>query len=199
MVKRLKVILLCIVALFTLSCSEEESPAEAAPADVTSEQAAPEGAEPPADVTSGANEGAENGEPPTGTPGKTAGGVVDDNPIPTEAECKKALIAMTEFAEKIGQKPPKKKERKEFLAQCEHWPRPAVQCLMGAQEAPAVLECMKPISRMEMKRSIEEAKKTVPSLRGGNGNKMLAPKKVKDRGGAAARRMESFKKAVGKD
>ena len=94
-------------------------------------------------------------------------------------------------------KPPKKKERKEFLKQCENWPRASVQCLKGAVEPPEVLECMKPIAEQEMKREIVKAKSTVPTK--GTTDKTLAPKKVKKRGGAAARRMESFKKAVGKE
>jgi len=123
---------------------------------------------------------------------------VDNGTVPTEAECNAALASMEAFTEKIGQKPPKKKERKEFLKQCENWSRADVQCLKDAVEPPQVLECMKPIAEQEMKREIVEAKKTVPT-QGGSANKSLAPKKVKKRGGAAARRMESFKKAVGKE
>ena len=194
MTKQLKIIAMCS-SLILMACSEDAPPAapagDAASTDaVTAEQAAqpqPSKAEEP------------QGDAGTSESTNSASAVVDDNPIPTEAECKDALVSMTNFAEKIGQKPPKKKERKEFLIQCENWPRTAVQCLVKAEEAGDVLECMKPISRMEMKRSIEEAKKTVPGVGSKSGNKMLAPKKVKDRGGAAARRMESFKKAVGKD
>ena len=122
----------------------------------------------------------------------------DNGTVPTEAECNAALASMEAFTEKIGQKPPKKKERKEFLRQCENWSRADVQCLKDAVEPPQVLECMKPIAEQEMKREIIEAKKTVPT-KGGTTSKDLAPKKVKKRGGAAARRMESFKKAVGKE
>jgi hypothetical protein len=127
-----------------------------------------------------------------------ANAAVDNGIVPTEAECNAALASMEAFTEKIGQKPPKKKERKEFLRQCENWSRADVQCLKNAVEPPQVLECMKPIAEQEMKREIVEAKKTVPT-QDGAANRTLAPKKVKKRGGAAARRMESFKKAVGKE
>ena len=194
MVKQLKIIAVCS-SLILVACSEEAPPAEGPSVDTVGTDVAPVG-----------QEAQPEPEKPTEVPGETASEsaesarkVVDDNPIPTEAECKDALVSMTNFAEKIGQKPPKKKERREFLVQCEKWPRTAVQCLVKAAEAGDVLECMKPISQMEMNRSIEEAKKTIPGVGSKSGKKTLAPKKVKDRGGAAARRMESFKKAVGKD
>ena len=196
MIERFKVILICF-SMLLISCSEEapvEVSSDAVNADTKSE--APEAKNKPEEV----GEGAPSEEEAPGDEVKLPpSNVVDDSPIPTEAECKNALISMTNFAEKIGQKPPKKKERKEFLAQCEHWPRKNVLCLVDATEPAAVLECIKPITKLEMKRNIEEAKKTVPGAGSRGGKKMLAPKKVKDRGGAAARRMESFKKAVGKD
>lgn len=107
---------------------------------------------------------------------------------------------MTVFAEKIGQKPPKKKESNEFLVECAEWPRKAVQCLGTAKEAPKVIECMKPIAESEMRRGLKKVKATHPSIaKPLDTDRSLAPKKVKASGGAAARRMESFKKAVGKE
>ena len=196
MTERFIVILTCISMMLS-SCSEE-GPAEASSDPVNADTSAEQQESANEQETPGEETSVDEGNAGD-TPNIPSSNVVDDNPIPTEAECKNALISMTNFAEKIGQKPPKKKERKEFLAQCEHWPRKNVQCLVDATEPAAVLECIKPITKLEMKRNIEEAKKTIPGVGSKSGNKMLAPKKVKDRGGAAARRMESFKKAVGKD
>ena len=85
------------------------------------------------------------------------------------------------------------------MMQCAGWPKSAVSCLR-VRTNPDVLNCMKPISEMEMKREIKEAKKTLPGRkRRGGGAAGLVPKEVKGTGGAAARRMKSFKKAVGKE
>jgi hypothetical protein len=60
---------------------------------------------------------------------------------------------MVDFTTKMGQERPGTAERKEFLGQCEGWPLESVTCLIGAQEPPAVVKCMKPIAELEMRRS----------------------------------------------
>ena len=43
--------------------------------------------------------------------------------------------------ERIGIKPLKKRERKDFMMQCAGWPKSAVSCLAGANESQDVLNC----------------------------------------------------------
>ena len=193
--------------LWAIGCGEEETPPAESGEEATE-------AEAPAEATEAEAPPAANGSPAGDEPaqGSKTGGPEalaqseagtqeeNSNDVPSEEECKAALYSMSEFAERIGIKPPKKRERKDFMTQCAGWPKSAVSCLADAQESQDVLNCMKPISEMEMKREIKEAKKTLPTRkRRGGGASSLVPKEVKGTGGAAARRMKSFKKAVGKE
>ncbi len=197
-----------VLLLWTIGCGEEEAPPAESGGEATEAEApAAPGAEAPASAAAtgaeagdGPTQGSETGGPEALAQNEAGTQEEDSGDVPSEEECKAALYSMSEFAERIGIKPPKKRERKDFMAQCAGWPKSAVSCLADAQESQDVLSCMKPISEMEMKREIKEAKKTLPTRkRRGGGASTLVPKEVKGTGGAAARRMKSFKKAVGKE
>ncbi len=108
---------------------------------------------------------------------------------------------MTNFAKEIGQKPPKKEEAEEFLLECANWSADSVRCLGGATEANKIIECLKPIAEVEMRRGLKKVKVAGKKATGKKVeiDRSLAPKKDDTKSGAAAQRMESFKKAVGEE